>query len=73
MTTTRVRPDSAPTGDRRSTDERVLEAIARPGAMLEGLGTQLLFYVKVLAWVPRTIRRYSKETLRLLTVCHEPS
>ncbi|MCP2253386.1 phospholipid/cholesterol/gamma-HCH transport system permease protein [Prauserella aidingensis] len=51
-------------------DDRVLEAIARPGAVFEGLGEQLLFYLKVLAWVPRTVRRYSKETLRLLTeVC----
>ncbi|WP_199285548.1 MlaE family ABC transporter permease [Saccharomonospora iraqiensis] len=50
--------------------DRTLEIIARPGASLEGLGTQLLFYVRALAWAPRTVRRYSRETLRLLTeVC----
>ncbi|EHR53681.1 ABC-type transport system involved in resistance to organic solvents, permease component [Saccharomonospora marina XMU15] len=47
--------------------DRTLEIIARPGASLEGLGAQLLFYVRALAWVPRTLRRYGKETLRLLT------
>lgn len=50
--------------------DRTLEIIARPGASLEGLGVQLLFYIRALAWVPRTLRRYSRETLRLLTeVC----
>ncbi|NIJ14900.1 phospholipid/cholesterol/gamma-HCH transport system permease protein [Saccharomonospora amisosensis] len=47
--------------------DRTLEIIARPGASLEGLGAQLLFYVRALVWVPRTLRRYGKETLRLLT------
>ncbi|WP_186382752.1 MlaE family ABC transporter permease [Amycolatopsis rhizosphaerae] len=50
--------------------DRTLEIIARPGAMFEGLGFQLSFYVRALAWSPRTVRRYLKETLRLLTeVC----
>ncbi|GAA3819365.1 MULTISPECIES: ABC transporter permease [Amycolatopsis] len=50
--------------------DRTLEMIARPGAVLEGLGSQLSFYVRALAWAPRTLRRYSRETLRLLTeVC----
>ncbi|WP_372668519.1 MlaE family ABC transporter permease [Amycolatopsis kentuckyensis] len=50
--------------------DRTLEYIARPGQSLEGLGKQLSFAAKALAWSPRTIRRYSRETLRLLTeVC----
>src|ERR1700754_234905 len=49
---------------------RTLEIIARPGASLEGLGRQLSFYGRALAWSPRTIRRYGRETTRLLTeVC----
>jgi phospholipid/cholesterol/gamma-HCH transport system permease protein len=52
--------------DPRVTD-RTLEIIARPGASLEGLGAQLSFYLRSLAWAPRTIRRYGKETLRILT------
>ncbi|MGW5743678.1 MlaE family ABC transporter permease [Amycolatopsis sp. NPDC003861] len=51
-------------------EDRTLEYIARPGQSLEGLGKQLAFAAKALAWSPRTIRRYSRETLRLLTeVC----
>jgi phospholipid/cholesterol/gamma-HCH transport system permease protein len=50
--------------------DRTLEYIARPGQVLEGLGVQLSFYFRALAWTPRTLRRYLKETLRLLTeVC----
>jgi phospholipid/cholesterol/gamma-HCH transport system permease protein len=55
-------PDETP----RITD-RTLEIIARPGASLEGLGAQLSFYLRALAWSPRTLRRYGRETLRLLT------
>ncbi|GAB3374365.1 MlaE family ABC transporter permease [Amycolatopsis echigonensis] len=50
--------------------DRTLEIIARPGASLEGLGKQLSFYGRALAWSPRTVRRYGRETTRLLTeVC----
>ncbi|MFI5609914.1 MlaE family ABC transporter permease [Amycolatopsis sp. NPDC051903] len=50
--------------------DRTLEIIARPGASLEGLGRQLSFYGRALAWSPRTVRRYGRETTRLLTeVC----
>ena len=38
----------------------------RPMSFLDGLGEQLAFYVKALAWTPRTISRYKKEILRLL-------
>jgi len=38
----------------------------RPVAALDELGEQMAFYIKALAWTPRTIRRYKKEVLRLL-------
>ncbi len=38
----------------------------RPLVALDDLGEQLAFYIKALAWTPRTIRRYKKEVLRLL-------
>jgi phospholipid/cholesterol/gamma-HCH transport system permease protein len=54
----------------RPTEDRTLEYLARPGQSLEGLGKLLAFSAQALAWSPRTIRRYSRETLRLLTeVC----
>ncbi|RSM40016.1 ABC transporter permease [Amycolatopsis balhimycina DSM 5908] len=58
------------TAEPLDTTDRTLEYLARPGQSLEGLGKQLSFAAKALAWSPRTIRRYSRETLRLLTeVC----
>jgi phospholipid/cholesterol/gamma-HCH transport system permease protein len=42
-------------------------AVFAPVSGLDALGEQLTFYVKALAWTPRTLRRYRKETLRLLT------
>jgi phospholipid/cholesterol/gamma-HCH transport system permease protein len=47
--------------------DRTLEIIARPGAALESLGAQLSFSFRALAWAPWTLRRYGRETLRLLT------
>ena len=44
----------------------VRRAAGRPVVALDDLGGQLAFYVKALAWTPRTIRRYKKEVLRLL-------
>jgi phospholipid/cholesterol/gamma-HCH transport system permease protein len=38
----------------------------RPMGFLDTLGSQLAFYLKAIAWTPRTIRRYKKEILRLL-------
>ncbi|MGW4484709.1 MlaE family ABC transporter permease [Amycolatopsis sp. NPDC004368] len=56
--------------DAPALSDRTLEIIARPGASLEGLGRQLSFYGRALAWSPCTIRRYGRETRRLLTeVC----
>jgi phospholipid/cholesterol/gamma-HCH transport system permease protein len=44
----------------------VRRTAGRPVAALDDLGEQLAFYVKALAWTPRTLRRYKKEVLRLL-------
>ncbi len=38
----------------------------RPLELLDDLGDQLLFYLRSLAWTPRTLRRYKREVLRLL-------
>ncbi len=46
-----------------ATARRVIKA---PVGMLDTLGEQLAFYIKAIAWTPRTIRRYKKETMRLL-------
>jgi phospholipid/cholesterol/gamma-HCH transport system permease protein len=37
-----------------------------PGATLDALGGQMSFYLRAIAWTPRTLRRYKKEVLRLL-------
>ncbi|GAB1515536.1 MlaE family ABC transporter permease [Actinophytocola sp. KF-1] len=37
-----------------------------PLTWLDTLGDQLSFYVRALAWVPRTLRRYMRETMRIL-------
>ncbi|MBE7188172.1 MAG: ABC transporter permease [Jatrophihabitans endophyticus] len=42
------------------------KAIGAPLAVLDDLGEQMSFYGRSLAWTPRTIRRYKKETLRIL-------
>ncbi len=41
-------------------------AYRKPLDELDDLGGQLAFYGRALWWVPRTLRRYKKETLRLL-------
>src|SRR5665811_1221503 len=38
----------------------------KPMKSLDTLGDQLAFYIKAIAWTPRTIRHYKKEILRLL-------
>jgi phospholipid/cholesterol/gamma-HCH transport system permease protein len=43
------------------------KAVNAPLGMLDDLGDQMSFYVRALAWTPRTIRRYKKEVLRLLS------
>ena len=44
-----------------------VKALAKkPAESLDNLGKQLKFYVTAVAWTPRTIKRYKKETGRLL-------
>ncbi|MEO6886637.1 MAG: ABC transporter permease [Jatrophihabitantaceae bacterium] len=43
------------------------KAARAPLVTLDQLGEQLAFYGRALAWTPRTIRRYKKEVLRLLS------
>jgi phospholipid/cholesterol/gamma-HCH transport system permease protein len=43
------------------------KAANAPVALLDDLGEQMGFYIKALAWTPRTVRRYKKEVLRLLS------
>jgi phospholipid/cholesterol/gamma-HCH transport system permease protein len=38
----------------------------KPLALLDDLGEQLWFYLRSLAWTPRTLRRYKREVIRLL-------
>ena len=45
---------------------KVMDLAGRPGRALDSLGEQMRFYVRSLAWSPRTLRRYKKEVLRLL-------
>jgi phospholipid/cholesterol/gamma-HCH transport system permease protein len=41
--------------------------VRAPVSLLDQLGAQMSFYLRALAWTPRTIRRYKKEVLRLLS------
>ncbi|HEX6602968.1 MAG TPA: hypothetical protein VF030_10035, partial [Solirubrobacterales bacterium] len=38
----------------------------QPLNTIDDLGEQLSFYGRALAWTPRTLKRYKKETFRLL-------
>ncbi|SHG06013.1 phospholipid/cholesterol/gamma-HCH transport system permease protein [Jatrophihabitans endophyticus] len=49
--------------DVAATAKRIVNA---PLGGLDQLGEQISFYGRALAWTPRTIRRYKKETMRLL-------
>ncbi|MGP4015278.1 MlaE family ABC transporter permease [Saccharopolyspora sp. 5N708] len=46
--------------------QRARRAARRPLELLDDLGDQMSFYLRSLAWIPRAITRYAKETLRLL-------
>jgi phospholipid/cholesterol/gamma-HCH transport system permease protein len=46
---------------------RLVVAASQPADGLATLGQQLAFYVRVLAWVPRTLMHYPREILRLLS------
>jgi len=45
---------------------RMRSLYQRPLLFLDDLGEQIAFYIKAIAWTPRTLRRYKKELLRLL-------
>ena len=45
---------------------RIADVAGRPAQALDSLGEQMRFYVRSLAWSPRTFRRYKKEVVRLL-------
>ncbi|MCX2728977.1 ABC transporter permease [Saccharopolyspora sp. NFXS83] len=47
--------------------QRVKSAARRPLQTLDDLGDQMSFYLRTLGWIPKSITRYAKETLRLLT------
>src|ERR1700742_3347086 len=49
-----------------SISDRALRVVNRPLQTLDTLGDQMSFYAKTIAWVPRALRRYVKEILRLL-------
>ena len=54
-------------GDRVKIGLRRLTRVSRrPLETLDDLGEQLGFYGRALAWTPRTLKRYKKETFRLL-------
>ncbi|MGW0892578.1 MlaE family ABC transporter permease [Saccharopolyspora gloriosae] len=47
--------------------QRVKSVARRPLQMLDDLGDQMSFYLRTLGWIPKSVTRYAKETLRLLT------
>ena len=54
-------------GDRvRIQVRRLKKAGHKPVDVLDDLGDQLGFYGRALAWTPRTVKRYKRETFRLL-------
>ncbi|HEY4456678.1 MAG TPA: ABC transporter permease [Pseudonocardiaceae bacterium] len=49
-----------------SVPARARRVANRPLQTLDTLGDQMSFYIRTIAWVPRALRRYFKEILRLL-------
>ena len=49
-----------------TTGDNLRKAVNAPLQALDGFGDQLSFYFRALAWTPRVLRRYLRETLRLL-------
>jgi phospholipid/cholesterol/gamma-HCH transport system permease protein len=46
--------------------DRARKVANKPLEMLDNLGDQMSFYLRALAWTPRALHRYLRETLRLL-------
>ncbi len=49
-----------------SVSDTARRAARAPLGVLDNLGDQLSFYLRALAWIPRTLRRYLRETMRIL-------
>ncbi|QUH05219.1 ABC transporter permease [Saccharopolyspora erythraea] len=45
---------------------RARRIVRRPLEFLDDLGDQMSFYLRTLAWIPKAVTRYAKETMRLL-------
>jgi phospholipid/cholesterol/gamma-HCH transport system permease protein len=52
--------------DRPKTENRFLNAVDRRFTFLDVLGDQIFFFVKAIAWIPRAVRRYGREIVRLI-------
>jgi phospholipid/cholesterol/gamma-HCH transport system permease protein len=52
--------------DRPKTENRFLNAVDRRFTFLDVLGDQIFFFVKAVAWIPRAVRRYGREIVRLM-------
>jgi phospholipid/cholesterol/gamma-HCH transport system permease protein len=61
-----MRSESEPEAQARE-PSRVVAAADRSLSWLDTLGDQLVFYLRALGWVPRAVRRYPREILRLLS------
>jgi phospholipid/cholesterol/gamma-HCH transport system permease protein len=46
---------------------RARALVDAPLGLLDTMGDQAAFYAKTIGWIPRTLRRYKREVLRLLT------
>jgi len=69
MSVTEARPTTAaePPPEEPGLAAKTAAAADRSLSWLDVLGDQLAFYVRSLLWIPRAIRRYPKEILRVLT------
>ena len=66
LTGERAQPDISPEPEPERGPSRWSTNADRWFAWLDMLGDQLMFYIRAMLWIPRALRRYSKEVLRLL-------
>ena len=68
MTQLAANPSDGPSpGPSDAPPSRALSVATGPVTWLAGLGQQLEFHLRALAWIPRALRRYPREVLRLLS------
>jgi phospholipid/cholesterol/gamma-HCH transport system permease protein len=70
MSVTQAGPQPGPSGpppEAGGVGARIAAGADRSLSWLDILGDQLVFYIRSLLWIPRAIRRYPKEILRLLS------